>query len=140
MLVPGSRRAAKRTAMSMALTLMVLAASSGAQQPASPETRAWTAEADHRNMMEQLGITALRPGPSGNDAAPNHANYDEARANPFPSLPDVLTLKTGTKVTTAGQWLQRRAEIVEDFERDIVGRVPANVPTVWWNWPDNLMC
>ena len=35
-------------------------------------------------MMEQLGIKALRPGPSGNESAPNHANYDEALANPYP--------------------------------------------------------
>ena len=53
-------------------------------------------------MMEQLGIKALRPGPSGNEQAPNHANYDEAPANPFPKLPEVLTLKNGTKVTTRG--------------------------------------
>ena len=30
-------------------------------------------------MMDQLGIKALRPGPSGNEKAPNHANYDESR-------------------------------------------------------------
>ena len=35
-------------------------------------------------MMDQLGIKALRPGPSGNEKAPNHANYDESLANPFP--------------------------------------------------------
>src|SRR5215831_16955865 len=84
--------------------------------PPSPEQQAAT-EADHKNMMSQLGITALRPGPSGNESAPNHANYDESLANPFPNLPDVLTLKNGAKVTTADQWWrQRRPEIVEDFE------------------------
>ncbi len=41
-------------------------------------------------MLDQLGIKALRPGPSGNESAPNHANYDEATANPFPNLPEVL--------------------------------------------------
>ena len=30
---------------------------------------------------------ALRPGPSGEDKAPNHANYDESKAKPFPDLP-----------------------------------------------------
>ena len=44
--------------------------------PAPPGTM--TAEQDHQNMMDQLGIKALRPGPSGNEKAPNHANYDEA--------------------------------------------------------------
>jgi (4-O-methyl)-D-glucuronate---lignin esterase len=97
------------------------------------DTRNWTAGDDHQNMMEQLGIKALRPGPSGNESAPNHANYDEATANPFPNLPDVLTLKNGKKVTTAKMWWnQRRPEIVEDFEREVLGRVPKNVPGVSW--------
>jgi len=93
----------------------------------------WTAEQDHRNMMDQLGIKALRPGPSGNEKDPNHANYDESKANPFPDLPDALTLKNGQKVTTASQWWHvRRPEIVEDFEREVVGRIPPNVPKVTW--------
>jgi len=80
------------------------------------DTTNWTAAQDHQNMMDQLGIKALRPGPSGNESAPNHANYDEATANPYPNLPDVLTLKSGAKVTTPAMWWnQRRPEIVEDF-------------------------
>jgi hypothetical protein len=98
----------------------------------STDTKDWTAVQDHQNMMDQLGIKALRPGPSGNEAAPNHANYDEATANPFPNLPEVLTLKNGKKVTTAGAWWnQRRPEIVEDFEREVLGRIQ-NVPKVAW--------
>jgi lysophospholipase L1-like esterase len=94
---------------------------------------AQTAADDHRNMMEQLGIKALRPGPSGNENAPNHANYDESKANPFPNLPDALTLKSGAKVTTPAMWWnQRRPEIVEDFEREVLGRVPKNAPKVTW--------
>ncbi len=93
----------------------------------------WTAEQDHQNMMDQLGIKALRPGPSGNEKEPNHANYDEAKANPYGDLPDALTLKNGQKVTTAEQWWkQRRPELVEDFEREVVGRIPPNVPKVTW--------
>ncbi|HTB10312.1 MAG TPA: GDSL-type esterase/lipase family protein [Bryobacteraceae bacterium] len=92
----------------------------------------WTAQQDHQNMMDQLGIKALRPGPSGNEQAPNHANYDESKANPFPDLPDSLTLKSGQKVASAAQWNQRRKEIVEDFEREVLGRVPANAPKVAW--------
>ena len=83
-------------------------------------------------MMEQLGITALRPGPSGNEQDPNHANYDAAKANPFPKLPDVLTLANGRKVATAQQWTRRRAEIIEDFDREVFGRVPKVVPKVEW--------
>ncbi len=51
--------------------------------------------------MTQLGIKKLRPGPSGNEKDPNHANYDESLANPFPNLPEGLTLKNGKKVTNA---------------------------------------
>lgn len=85
-------------------------------------------EQDHADMMRQLGITALRPGPNGATA-----NYDPAKANPYPDYPDALTLPDGRKVTTARQWWQvRRPEIVEDFSRDVVGRVPADVPRVTW--------
>src|SRR6266849_11154187 len=87
----------------------------GRQSPAqrSRDALAAATAADHQNMMAQLGIRKLRPGPSGNESAPNHANYDEATANPFPDLPDVLTLKNGTKVTSADMWWkQRRPEIV----------------------------
>ena len=95
--------------------------------------QAWTAAEDHQNMMAQLGIRKLRPGPSGNESAPNHANYDEATANPFPNLPEVLTLKNGKKVTSADMWWnQRRPEILEDFDREVLGRVPRNAPKVTW--------
>lgn len=98
-----------------------------------PQPLNWTTAEDHQNMLDQLGIKALRPGPSGNEKAPNHANYDESKANPFPNLPDVLTLNNGTKVTTAAVWWnKRRPEIVEDFEREVYGRVPASVPKVTW--------
>jgi hypothetical protein len=112
----------------------------GQQAPADPaavaarEAQARATADDHKQMMGQLGITRLRPGPSGNESAPNHANYDEATANPFPVLPEVLTLKSGRKVTTAdGWWKQRRPEIVEDFEREVVGRIPKGVPAVTWS-------
>ncbi len=84
-------------------------------------------------MMDQMGIKALRPGPSGRAGATNAANYDPARANPYRDLPDALILKNGQKVTTADMWWkQRRPEIVEDFEHEIIGRVPKNVPRVTW--------
>ena len=43
-----------------------------------------------------------------------------------------MTLKNGTKVTTKAQWETRRKEIIEDFEREVVGRMPTNVPKVTW--------
>src|SRR5262245_18753592 len=113
------------------LLLELHAHSFSAQAP--QETTAWTTAQDHQQMMAQLGIRKLRPGPSGNESAPNHANYDEATANPFPVLPDALTLKNGRKVTTQALWWnQRRPEIIEDFEREVLGRVPRNIPRVTW--------
>ncbi len=118
------------------MRLIALALSFAALLPAqfgpNPELAAKTAE-DHKNMMQQLGIKALRPGPSGNEKAENHANYDPAKANPYPDLPDVLTLKNGRKVTTPEMWWsQRRPEILEEFDREVLGRVPKNVPKVTW--------
>ena len=83
--------------------------------------------------MHQLGIRALRPGPSGDEHAPNHANYDESKANPFPNIPDALTMNNGQKVTTPEQWEKRRAEIIEGFDCCVYGRVPKNVPKVTWS-------
>ena len=98
---------------------------------ASPVTL--TADQDHQNMMDQLGIKALRPGPSGDEKAPNHANYDESKANPFPDLPDPLTLNDGKKVTTAATWWEkRRPELVEMLSKYVYGRQPAELPKVTW--------
>lgn len=112
------------------LSLLTLSVAASAQNTAPVN---FTADQDHQQMMKQLGIKALRPGPSGDATAPNHANYDEALANPYPELPDALTLKNGRKVTTPDTWWkQRRPEIVEDMEREVYGRIPSNVPKVTW--------
>ncbi|MEZ4850719.1 MAG: acetylxylan esterase [Bacteroidia bacterium] len=89
--------------------------------------------ADHAQMKEQLGITIPnRPGPSGNPQAPNAANNDESRVNQY-VLTNPLMLKNGKQVKTAKDWWEkRRPEIVEDFDREIYGRVPENVPAVTW--------
>ncbi len=91
-------------------------------------------EKDYQNMLQQLNITTLRQGANGsNPNAPNAANYDEAKANPYPNLPDPLVLKNGKKVTSAKMWWkQRRPEIVEDFDREVYGSMPANTPKVNW--------
>lgn len=77
-------------------------------------TTALTAEQDHRNMLDQLGIRKLRPGPSGNNNAPNPANYDPAnydpaKANPYPDWPELLKLNNGRKVTGDANWLDQQA-------------------------------
>src|SRR5262249_15053671 len=84
---------------------------------------------DHQDMMNQLGIKKLRPGANPKDPS----IFNEANANKYAStLPDALTMKDGTKVRDAAQWSKRRAEIREDFEREIIGRVPKEVPKVKW--------
>lgn len=98
-----------------------------------PKLVNFTAQQASYNMLQQLGIKKLRPGPSGNASAPNHANYDESLANPCPTLPDVLITKAGKKVTTADMWWkQRRPEIVDDFETEVYGKIPKNIPKVTW--------
>jgi hypothetical protein len=103
------------------------------QSAAVPPPAALTAEQDHQNMMDQLGIKALRPGPNGDEKAPNHANYDESKANPFPTLPDPLTMQDGRKVTTPEMWWKsRRPELLELFSKYVYGRVPNLLPKVTW--------
>lgn len=119
-----------------ALSLLLGLDQVSAQETAAPKPAPlnWTTQQDHQNMKEQLGITKLRPGRNGNPNATNNpANYDPALANPYPDLPELLVTRDGRKVTTAELWWQvRRPEIVEDFEREVVGRVPKNVPKVTW--------
>jgi hypothetical protein len=48
-------------------------------------------------------------------------------------LPDPLRLKNGLEVTNAMTWWkQRRPEILEDFQREVYGRIPTNTPKVTW--------
>src|SRR6185369_2967734 len=99
-----------------------------------PSPTVLTAEQDHQRLMGLLSISKLRPGanPRSTDPA-SQPNYDESKANPYPNLPDPLTLKNGKKVKDAKTWWsKRRPEIVENFDRDIYGRVPRNLPKVTW--------
>jgi hypothetical protein len=83
--------------------------------------------------MDLLHISSLRRGADGDPNSPNAANYDEAKANPYPRLPDPLMLENGSKVSNAETWWElRRSEIVELFDREIYGRVPENTPKVTW--------
>ena len=82
----------------------------------APSEQARATEADHAQMMQQLGITQLRKGPNGDATAPDHANYDESLANPYPDYPDPLRMNDGSKVTTAAQWnSKRRPQIIEEL-------------------------
>src|SRR5262249_11979464 len=124
------------TLVLVALAICVPARSDDAPKKSDPDKPpapvTMTTQEDHRQMIEQLKIKQLRPGANPNNPnAANAVNYDEAKANPYPNLPDPLTMKDGTKVTTAETWFsKRRPEIVEDFDREVYGRVPRDVPGV----------
>jgi hypothetical protein len=118
--------------LSCGLACLAASGIAAADVPAPVEM---TAEQDHKLMMEKLGINAIRQGANGRDPnAPNAANYDESKANPYPTLPDPLKLANGKPVKTAKDWWkQRRPELVEIYDREIYGRMPANVPGVTWS-------
>ena len=98
--------------------------------PAPPPSPVQIAnQAERQRIMDLLKISAIPPGA----VSSSPATYIEADANPYPNLPDPLTLKNGQKVTTAAVWRsKRRAELLEDFQREIYGRTPKNAPKVTW--------
>ncbi len=104
------------------------------QQRARMDSIRKLSELDHQKMMTLLNITSIRPGANGNDpTAANAANYDESKVNVYPPLPDPLVLNNGKKVSSAKVWWnQRRPEIVEDFDCEMYGRVPKDVPAITW--------
>jgi hypothetical protein len=128
------RRPGNRSLPGVVAAALVMAAEGCLAFQAAPPPAPLTSQEDHQRMMDLLHITSLRPGADGrNPKAPNAANYDEAKANPYPKLPDPLVLKNGRKVKKAAAWWkQRRPEIVEEFDREIYGRVPKDTPKVKW--------
>jgi len=128
----------------LAITLTALLSQSLAQAPsqsaqpgpnstAAPAPVHLTAAEDHQRLLDLLHITALRPGASQSGNGPNAVNYDESKANPWPNLPNPLILDNGKAVKTAKLWwTQRRPQLVELFDREVLGRVPPNVPSVRW--------
>jgi len=123
---------------SFAVTLFgwSLLPTTGADDSPKPPVQ-MTPQEDHNRTMELLNIKSIRRGADGNPKSERAANLDESKANPYPDLPDPLAFKSGKKVTTADEWVkQRRAEIVEDFDREVYGRVPKETPKVKWEVKD----
>ena len=114
----------------IALTLSSLTAgtTSVAGQPPANGPVQMTREEDHARTMKLLGLTELPKGAASASAE----TYDESKANPYPTLPNPLVMTNGQKVTTPAMWRTRRAEILEDFEREVYGRRPKNTPKVTW--------
>lgn len=119
----------------VAMTALAVSSPVHAAPGAAPPPVELTAEQDHQRTMDLLHIASLRPGVNGmNPNAPDAANYDEAKAGLTSPLPDPLRMNDGTPVTTPEQWWKRRRpEIVELFDREILGRVPAHTPKVRWD-------
>ena len=89
---------------------------------------------NYQQMLQQLGIDAnqIRPGVSGNPADANAANRFEEKVNKY-KLPDPLILNNGVKIKNAAEWWsKRRPEIIKDFDREIYGQLPENIPAVKW--------
>ena len=84
--------------------------------------------------MDLLGIKEIRGGADGmNPNAPNAANSDESKADMHLALPDPLLLANGKPVTTPQLWWsERRPQIVELFDWEILGKVPTDMPKVKW--------
>ena len=78
-------------------------------------------------MMDQLGIKALRPGPSGDEKAPNHANYDESKANPYPNVPDAADAEQRHEGDDGEDVVERAAaaRLWRCMEEYVYGRVPS---------------
>jgi hypothetical protein len=88
--------------------------------------RARTGDKTARYLCHAAAGTAYDIGKPGN------ANYDESVANPFPTIPDVLTMNDGTKVTTPAEWAKRREEIKAIFDEKVYGKYPKDIPGVTW--------
>lgn len=95
---------------------------------------------DHRAMMEKLRIASpLRPGPAGRlnadgSAPANFANYDETKSAASSPVPPLLVMADGRPITTPALWSERRAELLEIFDREIYGRVPEAAKTIAVRW------
>ena len=123
-----------------AFLLIPVLVSAQSQQRAVPPADATRAqiqsgsEAERARELKLLGVSALRPGVSARDpAAPNFANFDEAKANPLSDLPPLLKTGAGIDVTTPAAWWQmRRPEIARLLDSYLYGKVPEHVPGVTW--------
>ena len=111
-----------------------------APRPAQAATRATeqsaiaaACEKDQRRLLDLLGIKELRHPADNDPKSPYVTNYEESKAKVYRDLPDPLKLKNGKPVTSAKMWWSaRRPEIVADFDREVLGKAPANLPKVTW--------
>ncbi len=104
----------------------------------SPAERAKVEAASAKERDRELKLLGLTPAEMQKPATaydigkPGNANFDEAKANPYPKLPALLVLNNGKKVTTPAEWAVRRQQILDMFNEDVYGKLPANIPPVTW--------
>ena len=122
-------------ATSFAQVVKPVLPSDAAGRPRTPEAQK-TLDASTDELMREmklLGIHQLRqPKEAVYPGKPDFANYDEAKSDPYPNLPPLMTLKSGGKVTDKASWDKRRAEIKALFDEDVYGKYPKNLPKVTW--------
>ena len=118
--------------LAAASCLALCLSSANLQAQPNPQIGAQSEEERLRE-LHLLGLAATRPGVQNRDpSAPNAANYDEAKANPYP-LPDPLAEPNGHRLANAADWWKvRRPEIVAAADEDLYGRQPAQTPSVHW--------
>jgi hypothetical protein len=123
------------------IVMLALAAQPAAfaQQPPTPAQQAAAAQLaaaaqqDHRRLLDLLGIESLRPAADSRaTSGPTAPNYDESRAGLSAPLPDALQFNSGKPVRSEADWGKRRSELLEHFDREVYGRVPAGLPAVKW--------
>src|SRR3954470_9599876 len=126
--------------IAIALTASALATMALAQPLPTPEERAAilaASAAERDREAKLLGIAEMqKPYTAYDIGKPGNANYDEAKANPYPKLPELMVMKDGAKVTTPAQWKKRRAEIKAMFDSEVYGKTPAKLPKVTWKVDD----
>jgi len=77
-----------------------------------------------KNWTDSIGNTYVRSGWG------NWSNYDESKAGQY-KLPDPLMLKNGNLVKNAKTWWKkRRPEILNDFSKEVYGKIPKSTPHV----------
>ena len=106
------------------------AQTAGQPNSSSGEPVHLSSEQERERELRLLGIrdVEMRPRSSPDARAPNAANYDEAKADVYPTLPDPLVLHDGQRVTSAAMWWKkRRPEIVAEFDREILGYMPKHL-------------
>ena len=115
--------------MRLAFALAALALSAPLQAQTADEVSA--AE------RARFGHGELRRGADGNDpAAPNYANFDEAKVGDLQPPP----LFTSPAQASPEGWPERRAAIAQLVENEFVGRIPeaaADLRVVWSAQPEN---